>query len=250
MKKLIGLSVTVVMMASLSNAFIEYKDLSGDGRWTNAANWVGGVVPAALDDVRILNGSTACLDVNYSVNSLMVGRTTDGYLVVTNGAALSVANNATVAVRANKGGLDIYDGSSVTSVNLTVGGRSTSESGYLYIHSGGTFSAGGVLSLGAIPDASENFHITIDGGILSADSLAIGSLSTITLSGENAVLELTGGDFESELNTLKLGGQLIGATSIFYDGSKTIATIPEPSTFGLLTSFGASLLFIIRKLAI
>jgi hypothetical protein len=64
------------------------------GYWTNAANWTGGVVPMAGDDVFLDSGSaTVTIDGELTVNSLTVNGTYSGTITFKEGAAGNLTVN-------------------------------------------------------------------------------------------------------------------------------------------------------------
>jgi hypothetical protein len=69
------------------------------GKWSATTTWVGGVVPAATDDVVIANGATVTIDANITVASITVGQGTGGTLTFDNAASrvVTVTGNITVA---------------------------------------------------------------------------------------------------------------------------------------------------------
>ncbi len=93
--------------------------LGGNGSWTDATQWSGGVVPTATDDVCITDGvgTVEIRATSVTVNTLQLGsRTDDGLrtlMVVPNGAEQTAALTA-------PGGIDVQYGGS-----LVLGGIST-----------------------------------------------------------------------------------------------------------------------------
>ena len=68
--------VTASMLAGLSARAASITNVAS-GLWTNEAIWSGGVVPAALDDVVISNGTTVTMNdmVTHAVSNLTVDGT-------------------------------------------------------------------------------------------------------------------------------------------------------------------------------
>ncbi len=57
---------------------------AGNGNWSTASTWVGGIVPISTDNVTIVTGHTVTVTVSTSITNLSLSNTTSK-LVVNNG---------------------------------------------------------------------------------------------------------------------------------------------------------------------
>ncbi|MFY7666208.1 beta strand repeat-containing protein, partial [Flavobacterium sp.] len=116
------------------------------GNWSSAATWVGGVVPASVDNATIADGATVTIDIaGLSVNNLTVGQGASGILTyAATPTAFTVAGNLTV----NSGGtFNVFQGT--TGKTLNVAGN-ISNSGTINLSVGSITGATLVLN-GALP---------------------------------------------------------------------------------------------------
>ncbi|MBL7968557.1 MAG: HYR domain-containing protein, partial [Prolixibacteraceae bacterium] len=94
------------------------------GNWSNPATWVGGIVPAAGDDVVIADGATVTIDTDpATLNSLVVGQGTSGVLNY-DATTRTVTVNGIVTIKpgAQFRSAAIGSTSTVTNHSLIIGG--------------------------------------------------------------------------------------------------------------------------------
>ncbi|RYE01882.1 MAG: hypothetical protein EOP50_01245 [Sphingobacteriales bacterium] len=94
------------------------------GLWSQPATWTNGVVPAAGDDVTIVDGATVIIDVNPTVSTLTVGQGTSGTLVYNPSAAqtLTVTTLLTVNSGATFSAAAAGSTSTITTHALSING--------------------------------------------------------------------------------------------------------------------------------
>jgi len=101
--KLFALTL-LLMLTSWTAAFGQITSTATGGLWSATSTWVGGVLPAAANDVVIADGATVTIDAAaITVASLTVGQGTSGMLLFdrTTGRALTVTGNVTVKTGAS-----------------------------------------------------------------------------------------------------------------------------------------------------
>ncbi|MBD2721504.1 Ig-like domain-containing protein [Hymenobacter armeniacus] len=121
----VSAAVGPVLMPAKSTAahkgLAAISSTAAGGNWSAPATWVGGVVPAATDDVTIVAGATVTLDVAASVASLTVAATGSLLTSTTTAYVLQVAGNVT-----NNGILDLSTSSTIGSdLRFTGAGNAT-----------------------------------------------------------------------------------------------------------------------------
>lgn len=231
---------------------------SGDGLWSTASNWQGGVVPSTTD-IAVFNSSATdncTLDTNISVAGINI---TAGYIGNITQSASYTVTIGTEGFTQSGGTFTGGDSAITISGNFTLsGGTFTATSGTttfgiggnptLFTHTaGGTFDAGSgtVIFVGfanwshtADVDTSETFNNLT---ILTTYDPDPGYPNTFTISSGdtfivNGTLTLTSGRVDG--GTINAKGA-ISVNSIFYGGSATILidgtgnqsfTIPDGAT--------------------
>ena len=183
-----AMTATVVQAAAITNAAV-------NGLWSNSATWQGGVVPgtvvAGADIVRIRTGNTITLDSNVAqpLGNVQVGRVTAGTLVVTNGGVLGMLTASTLEIGSTGvGSFTLYTGGTVTGKTVVVSAQALTSAGSSIAIHGGNMSLSGPITVGKAANGS----LTIDGGSVLANSLALGDAGNLY----NGSSSLTGGALE------------------------------------------------------
>ena len=181
--------------ARLVPSTVSWTGQGGNLDWDTAANWSGGAVPGATDDVVISSATTGPITINdpNSVHSL-----TDS------SASLTIAN----------GSLDLTSTSSITG-NLTIGN--------------GTLVAGGSLSVGSLTQTNGILTgsgiVTVTGKTIWTGGLMSGSGQTIA-NGGLQIGAADGNTYNESIDgrTLVNAGTAnwIGAGGIYADGEGTL----------------------------
>lgn len=155
------------------------------GDWNNTETWVGGVIPAAGDDVEIITGATVTVSSNQSCDNLLI----DGTLNISGTNTLQVNGNWTNNGTFNAGisGIVEFSGTS----NVTISGTTTFEN--LQINKGS--------DVGSVVNVSSD--ITISDLTLSNGLISIVDGTTV-ISGINSIPRTAGIEVNgtnAELNT-------------------------------------------------
>src|SRR5664280_1270278 len=124
--------ILLTFLSSLSFAATKTWALSGAGAWNVGANWSGGTVPLAGDDV-IINLTAAGIISNVptiSLNSVSIGGTANVTFTSAAGSTITINNiDATVALNIIAGrSLTLGAGTAATAVNLTFQSVTTATS--------------------------------------------------------------------------------------------------------------------------
>jgi fibronectin-binding autotransporter adhesin len=185
--------------------------LGGDGDWSTAADWSGGLVPGAADDVTISTPSLAEVTVTSTeaAHSLTLGRGAElevgapdhGAGTLSLGGALTLSGGAEMSVGAYGSNGIVLVGQNLTlfdSASVFVGSYEGS----------GALTVGGNLTLNSHAEVGiESLGVATVEGEISLDLEAAGLQLYGTLTADDAV-NVRGGDFEVDGGTLNLGGLL------------------------------------------
>jgi hypothetical protein len=139
--KFLRVTVLIVMLLMVGDkawgATKTWNNSNGNNRWTTAANWSGGTIPLAGDDVIIpagFNNSTITRVPNITLNSLSV---------VSTGIVFTANNPATTIIISNvSGSLDV-------SGSITFGGGATTSAVNLSLTNFSTATVSGTLIIAA-----------------------------------------------------------------------------------------------------
>ena len=244
MKKLYLLLFTSLLVA-FSFAGTITSTATG-GNWSATTTWVGGVAPAAGDDVIIADGSTVTADITTSCNSLTVGGGTSGTLVFNTSANVSLTVSGTVT---------ISTGASILSSNVNPASLRTHS-----ISIGGDLINNGTINFTAFanskvntmftgaanntfitsPTASTTFNnITINKGSSYSNVLDFNPSNTVTLPA-TGFLTISNGTFKLS-GTVSISNQffltstyIIGSTSGFWLNNPNAVVTAQASASVLL----------------
>jgi hypothetical protein len=260
MKQKTVVSMLVALSSLILNgnaAITKFNDASAsDSLWTNADNWTGNV-PGASDQARVITGTTAILDASTSINDLLLGdlnaANDSGYVVITNGATLTLAAARSVRIAwsstGQSGGVSLYDGSTINAAgDVELGLTASAVSAVLNVFAGTAVTMGGNLEMGLVSSTGAS-TVNIDGGTVDVGGvLDLKKGASIVM--DNAGKLILAGDQVDVVNSM-LETKIFGADSVSYDGSKTtVSAIPEPATLGMISAAGAAILFVRRFLVI
>ena len=220
--------------------------ISGD---TTIGNTVGDVILDTTSTTRFVRGDWRILLAESTVTH---GKIELGYDDRDDGSGMVIADgqtlNSSLAMGVG-GSSDIY-----LTLDGTLNGATVSMGGINTISSIINVSSTGVMSLtGNFSSRSKaDMVLNIDGGSVTFGGLDLeaagSSLATINMM--NGGTMTIAGDYVTILNNL---ANLTGDASIVYNAGtdNTIVTaIPEPATLGLISAFGAGILFVRRRLMI
>jgi large repetitive protein len=119
------LLLTTVLLTAL-DLYAATITSKGTGNWNDAATWLGGVVPAAADDVIIADGHSVTLNQNTTVRSIQVGQGVSGILLLSDNSprTLTVTGNVIISTGGaiNCAGFVGVTGTLIMSGNLIVNG--------------------------------------------------------------------------------------------------------------------------------
>ncbi|WP_369752738.1 hypothetical protein AB3G34_13555 [Flavobacterium sp. WC2409] len=100
---------------------------AGNGNWSTASTWVGGIVPISTDNVTIVTGHTVTVTVSTSITNLSLSNTTSK-LVVNNGQTLTVSgtfsNSGTTTNGVNGPGTVLFTGTATFGILTPTGVQS------------------------------------------------------------------------------------------------------------------------------
>lgn len=213
---------------------------AGNGNWSTASTWVGGIVPISTDNVTIVTGHTVTVTVSTSITNLSLSNTTSK-LVVNNGQTLTVSgtfsNSGTTTNGVNGPGTVLFTGTATFGIltptgvrpNITIGNGSSANTV--------TVSASTLIA-----------NLTINNGVtLDINSRALNVTGFITnngtIAGTTSVTTLTGDFTNNGLVNLTTSGQLNISTGNFLNtntGSFTIGTTGRiTTTAGSFSNSGA-----------
>src|SRR5215218_2423015 len=174
------------------------------GLWSAASTWVGGVPPAAGDEVIIANGATVTVDINTPVLSkLTIGQGTSGILQydATTARTLTVSGDITIATGGTFNSASLSSSSTITTHSLVVGG-SLINNGTLNFSAttlSGTNASGALITFNGATDANFDCSGASFTNLRSASGVVLnkGSSNTTLLN------FIPGGNFQVESLTTK-----------------------------------------------
>ena len=198
---------TLIRVFTVLDASIVFTNTAG-GDWNNPANWEGGRLPTAEDDVGILLNNEAIIT-HTSGDTIVRSLTTDQPFEITGGVVtvtgssvanniFSVSNGATLIIDGqgavmlaekadlDSGRIDLRDGGILHTPNLTSINRVN-----VTVNQSGTFDAP------LLTDATSSSLTALNGGVLS-----LPSLTTFAGQGLNATLRASGMDSRLELGSV------------------------------------------------
>jgi len=195
----------------------KFENGSGDGTWTNAANWTTGTPSAAL--AALVNGNrTANLSGTAgTAKSLQVGTVSgesgaviNGALTVLEATLIGAEDSATGTVEAAtftlSSAADLTVGSGLNAKGVLVGGNSTTiDSGLLVLAAGSN--AVGTINIGTGGSVTNSAGVQMATG---QDSLATFEASSLTLTGGADLEVATGEDSTANFN---LANQIVLAST-------------------------------------
>ena len=105
--RFVVVATLLTLLSSQSQAALKTWTAGGSGSWAVGANWSGGTVPAAGDDV-VINPAGAVWTISnvptISLNSISIGGSTNTILTGTGATTITINNiDATVAFNINTG---------------------------------------------------------------------------------------------------------------------------------------------------
>ena len=221
---------------------------SGNGSWSNAANWSGEVAPGPMDDVSVAGpGSGADLAVTGpgAAGSLAVtgnvgvsGQVAVGALTVGSGMAAgtldmtggAVVGAGSLVLTAGGMGSVTVDSGSVLEVGSTGGagaGTVTIDAGAVASGAGVVSAAGGIVDNGTL--RADGGTLTLTAGVSGSGTVGIGAGATVSFAGAGAPSVVPVG-FLGGTGTLELG------TVTYYDGTAIVSAL---SAQGVVSGFVA-----------
>lgn len=207
MTKKIAYSILCILATSTGLNAIDWNSAATDSDWNTAANWVGGVVPTASDDVQIKTpAANVTVSAAASTNLLKNGHNSS--ITVTAGGTLAVTTNAEVGNTGNAAnntgeGTLVVDGGSVDidgqlflgKFNDTRTGTITLNSGDISVGSSST-SSGNAVQIGGYDLGTGVINMT--GGNFSANGqFWVGKAGAGTLNLSGGTLDLTAGSWQN-----------------------------------------------------
>lgn len=179
-----------MFMATLLTQAQIVSNTSG-GNWSSPATWVGGVVPTAIDDVVIADGSLVTVDNTAATcANLTVGQGSSGKVTYTGGttaAYLTVNGNMTVSAGA------IFDagvGSGTNTKRLNLGGSTAAGNFAGNLTVNGTFDMGSTTELATAGPTGLLTFFGVNNAIVSGNPI-IFRLNAVTVNkGTNSTSEV------------------------------------------------------------
>ena len=212
-----------IFSAGLSASAQKTWVLNGNGNWSVAANWSGGTVPTATDDVVInVSGSrTVTLDVNATVKSFTLSGNGDGLTI-------SGTNTLTITGTLSQSNGTITCGSGT----IRVGGNWSKTAG-TFTQGSSTLEFNGssaqTISVNDNPRNLNNLTINNTSGGVSLVA-GVGNLTV------NGVLAMNSGKLSISTNTLTLNGSVssMTAANCFVGSVLTNITVGGTGSLGTL----------------
>ncbi|MDQ6609026.1 MAG: G8 domain-containing protein, partial [Bacteroidota bacterium] len=208
------------------------------GNWSATTSWVGGIIPAATDDVTIANAAIVTIDVSTTVNSLTIGQGISGTLQYDKNSVHTVTVNNNIIIKT--GGIFQSATSGAGTINFLNIGGSFTNSGTLNFSTNGNNS--GVLitftgSSNADFDCSGNTSTNLrqlDGGSAGV-TLNKGSSNSTFLNfipGPNTTFTILGSTTTGFLSISNGTFKIIGSNT-FSNSVFNFASYDIPSTAGI-----------------
>lgn len=195
------LTLAILLPAADVTAQVDIDWNGGTGDWATGTNWVGGVVPGAVDNAFINNGGTAQVTSNvgtigeaFSNKGFSIGTSGNtGTVEVLAGGDLSTNNSSLMSIGVNAGSVGTLrvNGGSFTSgiANNFVG--ADGGTGTIEVIAGSFFHNPGGIILG---DSGGNGTLDVSGtGSYTGGNLQVGaggSTSNVSLSGDTASIDM------------------------------------------------------------
>ena len=248
------------------------------GNWSATSTWVGGIAPAAGDDVIIANGATVTIDASVNCTNLTVGQGTSGilqYNTTASARTLTVSGNMIINAGAivRPGASGGFANSLTIAGNLTNNGTLTTAitTNYINLVFNGAVTSQTFANTGTIT-SNELRSLTINntaGTVTIPSALSIASGATLTLTaggllvGAGGTGSITLGSAASGTFTcVRTNGSMVAATATYgagvttktytYNGTGTIITGIELTaaasvTIDVLSINNSTLNFILNK---
>ncbi|MEM9327749.1 MAG: hypothetical protein AAGA85_18920, partial [Bacteroidota bacterium] len=208
------------------------------GNWNNNASWVGGVRPVVGDNVTIASGATINMNVNATINNLIVE---EGAILNLAGQILTVTGNITV-----NGEIIGNDGNTerlvLSGAGTTISGTGQVESAWRTRVSGGDkeILAGSDLSWSGGTNRftiDDNITITNNGAISIRNEIRSGGNNTTWVQGANSTVSINNTMLTNDGNRGIFTASAAGNTVIYGGGDQTIRSTTG-NTYHNLTAAG------------
>ncbi|MEM9328462.1 MAG: hypothetical protein AAGA85_22530, partial [Bacteroidota bacterium] len=208
------------------------------GNWNAAGTWVTNAVPVTTDNVRIISGTTVTLNVDPSIQNLVVEA---GATLNLAGRIITVRGNLTVdgTIIGTGGNTDRLI---LSGIGTTIAGTGDVEADWRTRISGGnkTIEAGTNLTFSGGTNRltiDDNITVTNNGTFISRNEIRTGGAGSTWINAANSTLEVRNTIFQNDGNRGLFSASATGNTVIFAGGDQTIRT-PDGSTFHHLTLGG------------
>ncbi len=243
MKTLAVLITSLVMMCASVGMGQEYwENNSGDGMWTNAVNWSGGIVPTITDDVQVDNTYTIDLGgaTGYGASMTFGAWSNRSIVVITNGS-LTIGDAAdTFRVCSASGSVARIELDTLTRVGMMTQDWSVANSqettatvvaahatvNVARIRCGTTTDANGFIDLGD-GTLSAYHYVNVGIGVLSTGRIHVATFNNLTSlsrdlsvghSGSNSYGEIIADTGYFSLDEIRIGTALNGCGYVSITG--------------------------------